>query len=280
MIKIIRSGFFTTIQDTGRFGLRHKGVPISGSMDLYSSSIANSLLNNDVKDAVMEITMTGPKMVFNVSTYLSITGADMSPTLNDNPINSYEVIKVQEGDILKFGKLRTGFRTYLAVKGGFKTAVKLGSRSFYKPITSLNCLKDGMEIEISEFKLFEPKITQMKSQSLHHFDEIMAYKGPEFSMLNKESVKKLKSQRFSIAKENNRMAYQFIETIEEHNYEMLTSATLPGTVQLTPSGKLIILMSDGQTTGGYPRILQLTKRGIAVLAQKRSGDSIAFKIFN
>ena len=74
------------------------------------------------------------------------------------------------------------------------------------------------------------------------------------------------------------MAYQLDETIDSHSISMLTSATLPGTVQFTPSGKLIILMKDGQTTGGYPRILQLTDKAISILAQKKSGDHFSFKL--
>ncbi|WP_276392363.1 biotin-dependent carboxyltransferase family protein [Eudoraea chungangensis] len=277
MIKVIRSGFFTTIQDSGRFDLRHKGVPISGAMDLYSAAIANSMLDNHKKYAVMEITMTGPKLQFSVATYFCISGAEMSPSLNTKPINNYEVLKANKGDILSFGKLTSGFRTYLAVKDGFNTEIKLGSRSFFKPITPLNCVIDGMEIDISECKSYTPKILEMKSESLHHFDEISAYPGPEYDLLNTNAIKSLFSKKFTIAKENNRMAYQFVEPLMEHKHKMLTSATLPGTVQLTPAGKLIILMSDGQTTGGYPRILQLSKRAIAILAQKRSGDTIAFK---
>jgi allophanate hydrolase subunit 2 len=72
------------------------------------------------------------------------------------------------------------------------------------------------------------------------------------------------------------MAYQLTELIEGHDISILTSATLPGTVQLTPSGKLIILMKDGQTTGGYPRILQLSEKSINILSQKKAGDSVSF----
>ena len=74
------------------------------------------------------------------------------------------------------------------------------------------------------------------------------------------------------------MAYQLNESISGHKVSMLTSATLPGTVQFTPNGKLIILMKDGQTTGGYPRILQLTDKAISVLAQKKAGDLVLFKL--
>ncbi len=277
MIKVIQSGFFTTIQDSGRFSLRHKGVPISGTMDSYSASIANSMLNNQNSDAVMEITMTGPELQFGVATFICISGAEMSPTINGSSVNNNEVIKVEEGDVLNFGKLTSGFRTYLAVKDGFNTEIKLGSRSFFQPITSRSCVAKGMEIEIASCRSYTPKILEIKPESFHAFDEIEVYPGPEFHMLSKDSEAALFSRKFSISKENNRMAYQLEESIEGHEVSMLTSATLPGTVQLTPKGKLIVLMSDGQTTGGYPRILQISKRAIALLAQKRSGDSIGFK---
>jgi allophanate hydrolase subunit 2 len=97
-------------------------------------------------------------------------------------------------------------------------------------------------------------------------------------MLNKSQLTALFFNDFTIAKEYNRMAYQLKETVDAHGSSMLTSATLPGTVQLTPAGKLIILMKDGQTTGGYPRILQLSDRAIAILSQKKFGDPISFKL--
>ncbi|WP_299162680.1 biotin-dependent carboxyltransferase family protein [uncultured Eudoraea sp.] len=275
MLKVIHPGFFTTIQDTGRYGYREKGVPVSGCMDNYSASIANSLLENEETDAVMEITMTGPKLEFHTSSFFAITGAEMSPNLNGIPVNSYEVHKANEGDVLSFGKLINGFRSYLAVKGGFLTEVKLTSRSFYKPITDRNCIKERMEIPIEEYTKYSPKISHIKPEAWHKEHELIVFKGPEYSILNEDQLKLLFTNKFTIAKENNRMAYQLEELIGANSHRMLTSATLPGTVQLTPAGKLIILMRDGQTTGGYPRVLQLDTKSIALLSQKKFGDKIS-----
>ena len=83
-------------------------------------------------------------------------------------------------------------------------------------------------------------------------------------------------QEFTISKENNRMAYQLVEKIGPISHSMLTSAVLPGTVQMTPEGQLLILMKDGQTTGGYLRVLQLSTRSLAILAQKKFGDKLRF----
>ncbi|NNL02736.1 MAG: biotin-dependent carboxyltransferase family protein [Eudoraea sp.] len=278
MIKVIHPGFFTTIQDMGRFGYRDKGVPVCGCMDNYSAAMANSLLENAEMDAVMEITMTGPKLEFHTASFFSITGAEMSPALNGVPINSYEVHKANEGDVLSFGKLINGFRSYLAVKGGFLTETKLMSRSYYMPITDQNCIEERMEIPIAGYSDYSPKISHIIPEASHKEHELNVFKGPEYNILTDDQLKLLFGNKFTIAKENNRMAYQLEELIGEQSHKMLTSATLPGTVQLTPAGKLIILMRDGQTTGGYPRILQLGTKSIAMLSQKKFGDEVSFHL--
>lgn len=278
MIKVKRAGFFTSIQDQGRFGFRNIGVPVSGVMDEYSASIANNLLDNREDAAVMELTMTGPMLEFEHPTYMAISGADLTPKLNDQPIHINRVHKVAKGDILTFGKLLTGFRAYLAVKNGFGTGLYLNSRSFFKPVTPLHTIKDLMEIPIDSVKNYEARLSSVSPEPFHKDDIIEVYRGPEYDMLDDKRLEGIFAGEFTIAKENNRMAYQLQETIAAHNISMLTSATLPGTVQYTPAGKLILLMKDGQTTGGYPRILQLTPTAICILAQKKFGDKIKFQL--
>lgn len=278
MLKVLKSGFYTTIQDEGRFGYRDKGVPVSGVMDVSVVRTANRLLENDDHAAVLEITMTGPTLQFEEDTFIVLAGAEMSATLNNTPISNYNVIQIKAGDILSYGRLLKGFRGYLAIKGGLKTTEVLGSRSQYFPITKRGSLKDNQELPYDAFSNFTPKISELKAVSL--LDEVVleVSKGPEFDLLDDGQLESLFVKEFSVAKENNRMGYQFNEKIKGHDRSMLTSATLPGTVQLTPSGKLIVLMKDGQTTGGYPRIVQLNDKSISILAQKRSGDRISFKL--
>ena len=113
-----------------------------------------------------------------------------------------------------------------------------------------------------------------------HFEEntLKVYKGPEFSLLSDAQLTEIFAKPFTVSKENNRMAYQLSELITGHSHSMLTSGTLPGTIQLTPAGRMIILISAGQTTGGYPRILQLSEASISILAQKKYGDELLFKL--
>jgi len=280
MLNVIKPGFFTTIQDNGRFGLLNKGVPVSGQMDSVAAVMVNQLLENERNAALLEITMTGPTLEFEEDTFICFGGAVMSVFLNDIPIDSYKVHRVVKGDIVSYGKLEKGFRNYLGIKNGFKSEVVLGSRSYYFPLTERSHLAKGMKIDYESVSIFEPKITALKIDSVldHSFLEVSP--GPEYDQLTENHQHDLFSKEFKVASENNRMAYQLNDNISGHQLSILTSATMPGTVQLTPSGKILILMKDGQTTGGYPRILQLTNEAIAILSQKKFGDILRFKKTN
>ncbi|TRZ42564.1 biotin-dependent carboxyltransferase family protein [Robertkochia solimangrovi] len=278
MIKVLNPGIYTTVQDQGRFGYRDKGVPVSGFMDTISGQLANSLVGNPIRAAVLEMTMTGPEMIFDEDGVFAITGALMSPKLNGEDISNNRAYEVKKGDVLKFGRLVIGFRSYLAIAGGFTTEKVLNSRSWYFPITSLTHLPKGYELPVGE------KYKECDTDSIHHENEIdfddnrlKVFTGPEYDLISKDQQEQLLNGIFSVAKENNRMAYQLNESIFPHNLSILTSATRPGTVQLTPAGKLIILMKDAQTTGGYPRIFQLSDEAICLLAQKKTGDEICFE---
>src|SRR5690606_19396797 len=145
MLKVLKSGFFVTIQDLGRFRYRDIGVPVSVAMDAISVKKANLLLENVPNDAVMEITMTGPTLQFEEPTYICLSGAHIAATLNNHPVENYQVVKVNKGDILSYGRLDDGFRAYLAVKGGSEAEVVLGSRSKFVPVTHKKRMKDGEE---------------------------------------------------------------------------------------------------------------------------------------
>ncbi|RKN81302.1 5-oxoprolinase subunit C family protein [Ulvibacterium marinum] len=278
MLKVLKSGLFTTIQDAGRFGYLNKGVPVAGFMDTASAHKVNQLLENTIDSAVMEITMTGPILEFDNPTFICIGGAKHSVALNNDYIENFKVYKVSPGDILSFGKLEKGFRSYLAIKNGFKTDVILGSRSMYAPVTPRSHLEDNQTIAYESCEVFSPKIDELKVDSFLDSKVLTVSKGPEYGLLDDRRLEVLFFQNFTIANENDRMAYQLVEHIVGHKVSMLTSATLPGTVQLTPSGKIMILMKDGQTTGGYPRIFQLSDKAISILAQKKFGDIISFRL--
>ena len=259
MIEVISSGLYSSIQDLWRFNYEEFGVPNSGNMDQFSSMLCNNLLKNKDSDAVMEITMTGPKLLFKNRTKICITGADLSPKINNGSIEMNKVHNIHEEDVLNFGKLNYGYRTYLAVKGGFITDKIMGSRSMYYPITEKQKLKDGEVLFTKKVKTYDNHSNKYVFDYNEHFKKkiIYVYPGPEFNKLNKKQIANLTSSEFTISNNNNRMAYQLNELFQNDIDPIISSLVLSGTVQLTPSGKLIILMRDNQTCGGYPRILQL-----------------------
>ena len=278
MIEVLTSGFYTSIQDLGREHYQQYGVPFSGVMDRTSALMANKFLKNKREDALLEITMTGPKLRFNQSTKICITGADMQAQINSNPIDLNKVHIISVGDVLSFGRLQYGFRTYLAVAGGIQSKLVLGSRSWYVPVTKKGVIKKGELLAIVDTKTNEEHQHSILKMDSNHFTTtyIDVYKGPEFDLLPKVYQQKLFEGSFTISKCNNRMAYQLDSLINANVPSIITSLVLPGTVQLTPAGKLIILMRDGQTTGGYARVLQLSENAINVLSQKFTGSEIVF----
>lgn len=278
MLKILQAGLHTSIQDIGRFGYRNIGVPTSGTMDIISANLANALLNNKKNDAVLEITMLGPKLAFTIPTILSITGAEMSVKLNNITIANYKKYSIKKGDILSFGELKKGLRCYLAVKGGFKTAKVLNSRSFYEGITSKKSFKKNDIVLYNRYMDSENNSNSVIKSSTLFFETkvIEVYKGPDFNLFTLEEQQKILSNKHTVSNLFDRMGYRMKEIVVKHHKSILTSPVLPGTVQLTPSGQLIVLMKDAQTTGGYPRVLQLTEKSIAILAQKKEGDIFNF----
>ncbi|WP_242134725.1 5-oxoprolinase subunit C family protein [Aestuariivivens marinum] len=280
MIKVLQSGFYSTIQDFGRYGYQDYGVPYSGVMDRYACTMANTLLGNPKDASVMEITMTGPTLEFYVSTKVCVSGADMNPTLNGILIKNNKAIEVKAGDVLSFGRLTRGYRTYLAVFGGFHTESVMGSYSMYDGVTSKPSILKGDELKIEALAFSSKKRHAVLRVNTSYLTEknLPVFIGPEFDKLTESQQKVLLTKTFTVSKNNNRMAYQLEELLENMLEPITTSLVLPGTVQLTPSGQLIVLMRDGQTTGGYPRVLQLKASAIEILSQKLTGEPVVFKL--
>ena len=280
MIKVIDPGFYTSIQDLGRFGVQNFGVPISGCMDQCSADIANKIIGNNSLEALIELTMTGCSLKFENNTTIAITGSDMSPKLNGLPIDMFSVIEVKYGDILSFGRIKYGFRTYIAFRGGINSEKVMESKSMYVGLTKNFKINKNDEIYLNDSKPLLNKKHEPSLKKLMLSDEIECYKGPEYSKLTTQNKQKLLSTQFSISNNHNRMGYVLDQKIKNTIKPIITSHVMPGTVQLTPGGDIIILMRDSQTTGGYPRILQLTNKGIDFVAQKRTGSLIKFSINN
>ncbi len=279
-ITLISPGFYTSIQDRGRRGTAKYGVPQAGAMDAFSAAKANLLLNNDPNAALLEITFSGPKIRFNTAMSICISGAQFNVKCNDRQLKNDKAYIINAGDQVDFGTLLTGFRAYLAFSGGIESPVVLGSRSQYEGITTHFRLKKGENLNImgSGKVLNESSARVQFSNSKILDNKIEVFAGAEYHLLNTVQKQQLLKTEYTLLASSNRMAIQFKEKIENKLYGITTAATLPGTVQLTPQGELIVLMRDGQVTGGYPRILQLSEMGINAIAQQVPGKSIIFEM--
>lgn len=280
-IEVLHPGLFSTIQDEGRFGFRKYGVPVSGAMDQHSAALANLLLQNDPGAAVLEITLQGPHLKFSEDTQIVITGARLSPLLEGNTLENNHIYSVKAGQSLKFGKRISGYRAYLAVKHGFASKEILESRSWCPGITPHHRLEKGMKLGYQPVQeTSRIQFSAVKQDGYFASEVIKVYPGPEYELLNDSEKKAFKNYHFSVGRDSNRMGIQFEQKLQNSLEPIITGPVLPGTVQLTPSGILIALMRDGQTTGGYPRIFQISEVGMDVLAQKLPGEKIQLKLIN
>lgn len=280
MIEVLNPGIYTSIQDIGRLGFYSNGVPKSGYMDHQSAQMANLLLNNPPNTPLLECTSLGPILKFHKPTFICFSGALISPLVNNRtevPINN--PFKIKSGDVLSVGYNIIGNYSYLAISGGINTEPFLKSRSMSRNITPDFRIKKNQFLLLNEGKHSYPQGVKVKVDCQILTNEfIEVYAGQEFKQLHKHQLQLLFNREFKVLNSSNRIAYLIEPKIKNDLKPILSNPVLPGTVQLTPSGKLIVLMRDCQTSGGYPRILQLTDEAINVMAQKTPNSKIKFKL--
>lgn len=276
---VLKAGLLTSIQDKGRFGYRHLGVPVAGAMDQHHADLANLLLGNDKEAPLLEITITGPVIVFNEPTTIAVTGADLEVFVNNKKMLAFRRISILAGDRLSFGRLNSGCRTYLAIKQGFVVPKILGSASWCSTMKlDMSPLKRGDELLYQTTS----ETVEINARPVFKFDafkkeKIVVTKGPEYHLLSNSMVQQFYESSYKILPDSNRMAYVLEGArLAVNRTTMLSSAVMPGTIQLLPDGRLIVLMRDAQTIGGYPRIFQLTEASINQLAQHKSGEKLLF----
>ena len=130
-ITVLNPGLLTTVQDLGRVGYQQFGVSVSGVMDPRATMLANILVGNEDGEAVLECTMMGPHLQFNKANVIAITGGDLGPTLDGQPVQTYKAFKVEAGQVLKFTMPKKGCRAFVAFAGGLDIPEVMGSRSTY-----------------------------------------------------------------------------------------------------------------------------------------------------
>ena len=280
MLKIIRAGMATTLQDSGRIGWRQYGVGLGGVLDNPAMETANLLVGNAKNSAVLEITLGQFCAEFTRNGWIALTGAGCSAELDDQPVWTGWRTVVKKGQRLTLKMPQRGMRSYLALDGGFAIEPTLGSCSTdAKGGFGGFCgraLQDGDELPLAE-----PQKQFLKPVGVRQLlfgNRIRVMMGPEFHEFSHDSREAFWRTAWKLNPQSNRMGYrlQGRPLTRPVKREMLSHGLIPGVIQVPPNGQPIVLMADAQTTGGYPRIGCVIEADLYHLAQIRLGDPIHF----
>jgi biotin-dependent carboxylase-like uncharacterized protein len=296
MIKVLKPGLQTTVQDRGRIGFYEIGMPPSGAMDQYSFAIANMLVGNKENAAVLEITYMGPELEFHQDTVISITGGDIPPKINGVSVPLWSTLKVKAGDVLSFDFVKSGARVYLAVKGGIDVPIIQNSRSTYT-LCGIGgyegrALKEGDVLRIgsdSEANVstgttipdsFIPKYS--KSHEIRVVMGLCSYR------LTEESKERFLSIEWTVTPESNRVGYRFkgerLHFVPREqpfgagsNPSNVVDMGYPiGSIQVPDGIEPIALLNDAVTGGGYATIATIISTDINYMAQVKTHDKVLF----
>ncbi len=280
ILHIKKPGLFTTVQDRGRYDYLAFGVPASGFMSPTEAHKANWLVGNPDGHPVLEITLQGPTLQLEGKGQIALTGGTLKITLDDLELPMYQTISINGKSRLQLGAVSHGCRSYLAIRGDWKLKSWLGSFSAAPQDTELHTpdslLKKGSVLEVESRGLLKPrKLTPEAFQG-----PLRILPGPEYGLMNGQHIHQLLSTRFTLSHQSNRMAYRLNEELNGFHIkqEIISSGVVPGTIQVTANGHLMILMSDAQTTGGYPRIGNIITADLDRAAQLKPGDRVVFEL--
>ena len=285
-ITILNPGLLTTVQDFGRIGYQQFGVPVSGVVDPRAMSIANILVDNPEDEAVLECTMLGPQIRFNAPNAIAITGGDLGPTIDNQPIPNYAAIRVEAGQVLRFAGLRSGCRAYIAFAGGLDIAPVMGSRSTYMKAKIGGV--EGRKLQKDDVIKFRKPNPDLRGLNIRHispeFVPRLEYKlrvvlGPQDDMFTEHGIETFLSDSYIVTPEFDRMGCRLDGEIIEHKGEsgdIISDGIAFGAIQVPTAGKPIIMLSDRQTTGGYTKIANVISADFRILAQLKAGDRVRF----
>jgi antagonist of KipI len=293
-LKVFKAGILDTIQDLGRYNCQHLGINPGGVMDKFSAQIANMLVGNDVKQAVIEMHFPASVFIFQQPALIALSGADFYASINGEKIPSLHPVLVNKNSVLQFHRAAKGARAFIALKGGFTVPDWLGSgstnlkaaaggfrgRAFRKD-DEIGCNEYGISNSLlgaKEFLVLPWKADQIWENNSSN--EILILPGNECRRLTDKSKEKIFGQPFTITNQSDRMGFRLKgePLLTTTNEEVISSAVSFGTVQLLPDGQLIVLMADHQTTGGYPRVAHVISAHHSRLAQMKAGEMVRFRL--
>ena len=285
-LHIQEPGLQTTVQDTGRNGCQIYGVPVSGAMDAFALRAANLLVGNDDRHATLEITALGPRLSFGSSSWIAVTGADLSPTLDGAPLPMWESVRVEAGSVLAFGPPKDGMRAYLAVVGGIDVPVVMGSRSTYlkggfggyegRALRAGDVVRCLYPVDREFVRRRLPPGVSVPVYG--HSHELRVIMGPQDAAFTADAVSTFLSSIYTISMDSDRMGYRMEGPSLEHiaGADIVSDGTTLGAVQVPGDGTPIVLLADRGVTGGYTKIATVITADIGKLGQAMPGDTVSF----
>jgi biotin-dependent carboxylase-like uncharacterized protein len=290
-----------SVQDAGRTSFRNKGIYSGGVMDRHSYALCNMLVANEPSDAVVEINGGEWESISEQGKLIAVGGVGYQVFADERPLNLWQPYFLSAGEKLRIIPSAGGGTAYLAIHGGIRIKPVLGSRS-----TNLVAHFGGLEgrllkkgdhlpTAILNNKLAEKIVAHLQQPTTHHklrlantaipdfsVNVIRVFEAYEFDWFDDAAKWSFSEASFELTATSNRMGYRMkgipLQLLE--NKQLLSTAVLPGTIQVSSDGQLLILMADAQTTGGYPRIAQVIKADLPLLAQKTAGCQLQFQLIS
>jgi len=279
VIEVVEAGRRTTVQDRGRPGYERFGIPPGGVTDWFAASVANRLVGNDPDAALLECTATGPALRLDQACMVAVTGGQ---TANRK---SWRAIRMTSGAVLEVGPIGPGLRAYVAVGGGIDVPVVLGSRSFCqrgsfgggfgRPLAEADRLTIGDAMRGQPLSDEWPGSHRLPLRGPW---EVRVIPGPHHDAFDPSALNRLTATACRITPQLDRMGMRIATPgLRLRVAEILTTPVTAGAIQVTPSGELIVLLVDHQTTGGYPVIATVINADLPLLAQARPGETVRFR---
>jgi antagonist of KipI len=290
-VTILRAGFFTSIQDVGRAGFRQFGVTLGGALDPFALRVGNLLAGNDESAAGLEITFGGLQLRFADERIVAWCGGEFDVRIGSTPLPAGHAGIMHADDELRFGRARAGCRCWLAISGGIDVPLVLGSRSTDLRATfggfEGRALRDGDRLVLGQFRRSQTAATERISawsapkpwsQTAMSTPVLRFVRGTAWDLFNNVTIQRFTSELFPISPDSDRMGARLDgpEFKRNDDVDLISEGVAPGTIQVPPSGKPILLLGDCQTIGGYPKIAHVITVDLGIAAQLRAGDVVRF----
>ena len=270
MARIIvkQAGLATYVEDLGRYGYYHLGIPPGGALDQFSFKAGNLLLGNDVNAAALEVALMGPVLEFSEKSFVAITGAEMTPIVNGEKKQTYSVIEIPKGGVLSFDFLRGGARAYICVKGGIDVPIVMNSRSTY-PLGGIG---------------------GYKGRKLESVETLRVIMGLQDYKLTEDSIKALFEDTFVVSSEADRSGYRF-KNGRKFQYKNLPQpfgagsdpSNIPdacypvGSMQAPGGNEPIVLLRDAPSGGGFAMYCTVISSDMDKLGQLPPNHKVRFQ---